>query len=83
MKNCIGRDKLFPVLASYDFLLWWYIKDGEFSSLYSTTLKLEISIGEAISSIAEENFNKVVKNTEFRMKTLLRQSQAQFENLSN
>ena len=72
-----------PDLTPCDFFLWGYIKDRVFSNLPSTISELKTRIRAVISSITEETLQKVVENTEFRMRLLLRQNGAHFENLLN
>lgn len=72
-----------PDLTPCDFFLWGYIKDYVFSELPNTIPELKTKIRAAISTITEDTLTKVVKNTEFRLRFLLRQNGGHFEHLLN
>jgi len=72
-----------PDLTPCDFFLWGYVKDYVFRELPTTITELKAKIRDAISSISEDTLKNVVKNTEFRIRYLIRQNGAHFENLLN
>ena len=72
-----------PDLTPCDFFLWGYVKDYVFRELPTTITELKANIRDAISSISEDTLKNVVKNTEFRIRYLIRQNGAHFENLLN
>ena len=72
-----------PDLTPCDFFLWSYLKDRVFAIRPNTIAELKTKIRSAIASISEDTLQKVVKNTEFRLRFLLRQRGGHFENLLN
>ena len=66
-----------------DFVLWNYQKDRVFANRPNTIAELKRKICSAIASVFEDTLQKVVKNTEFHLRFLLRQRGGHFENLLN
>ena len=72
-----------PDLTPCGFFLWGYVKVYVFREFPTTITELKAKIRDAISSISEDTLKNVVKNTEFRIRYLIRQNGAHFENLLN
>lgn len=72
-----------PGLTSCDFFIWVYFKDHVFSNLCTTIPELRIRGRAAISSSYRENLQKVVENTEFRLRLLIGEKWRSFQELLN
>ena len=66
-----------------DFFLWGYLKHRVFANRPNTIADLKTKIRSAIASISEDTIQKVVKNTEYRLRFLLRQRGGHVENKLN
>ena len=66
-----------------DFFLWGYLKDRIFANRPNTIAELKTKICSANAFFLKIRFKKVVKNTAFRLRFLLRQRGGHFENMLN